>query len=100
MSGRDIARQFVSPEEDTPSVDLSRTGFTGPFGALSAGKTIRLPMDIEDELMRRSVRLGMSYGEYVRHVLVAHVVGADAARRMTAERLERVIGSGSDKHRE
>lgn len=50
--------------------------------------------------MRRSVRLGMSYGEYVRHVLVAHVVGADAARRMTAERLERVIGSGSDEHRE
>lgn len=99
MSGRDIARQFVSPEEDTPP-DLSRTGFTSPFGPLSPGKTVRLPTDIEDELMRRSAREGMSFGEYVRHVLTAHVVGADAARRMTAERLERVIGSGSDKHRE
>lgn len=100
MSQADVVREVMFAQEDTPPVDLSRTGFTSPFGALSAGKTIRLPMDIEDELMRRSVRLGMSYGEYVRHVLVAHVVGADAARRMTAERLERVIGSGSDEHRE
>lgn len=99
MSGRDVVQEFVSAEEDTPP-DLSRTGFTSPFGPLSPGKTVRLPTDIEDELMRRSVRLGMSYGEYVRHVLTAHVVGADAARRMTAERLERVIGSGSDEHRE
>ena len=99
MSGRDEVQEFVSAEEDTPP-GFSRNGFTSPFGPLSAGKTIRLPMEIEDELLRRSGREGMSFGEYVRHVLTAHVVGADAARRMTAERLERVIGSGSDKHRE
>lgn len=76
--------------------DLSRSGRTNPFGPLSEGRKIRLPIEIEQELDRLAHGEGMSYAEYVRDVLVAHVRGPDEAIRMTAERMRRVLRLGSD----
>lgn len=76
--------------------DLSRQPFGSPFGPLTEGKKVRLPADIEAELMRRAARRGQTYSDYVRDVLTAHVVGPREFVRIAEQAAREMVGLGSE----
>jgi len=76
--------------------DLSRSAFGSPFGPLTEGKKVRLPCDIEAELMRRAARRGQTFSDYVRDVLTVHVVGPDEFVRLAQAAAQEMVGLGSD----
>lgn len=75
---------------------LARHADSNPLGGLTEGRKIRLHFETEAELDRLAHSVGMTFSEYVRTVLMAHVHGADHVRRMHEQRLAAVLGTGSE----
>ena len=78
--------------DDTPLA--SRSGNSNPFGKCTEEVRAKVPYVIKEGLSRLVNESGMSEAEYVREVLMVHVLGVDAVRKLNEERLQRVAGIG------
>ena len=78
--------------DDTPLA--SRSGNSNPFGKCTEEVRARIPYEVKEGLSRLVNESGMSEAEYVREVIMVHVLGVDAVRKLNEERLQRVAGIG------
>jgi hypothetical protein len=75
---------------------LSRTGSTNPLGKLTFEVKTRIPESVGDELSRSAAAIGVSVSEYLRDLIVVHVMGEDHVRRMYEERLAVLARKGTE----
>lgn len=72
----------------------SRSGNSNNIGKCTEEVRTRIPYAVKEGLARLVNESGMSEAEYVREVLVVHVLGVDAVRQLNEEKLQRVAGIG------
>ena len=81
--------------DDTPLA--SRSGNSNPFGKCTEDVRARIPYEVKEGLSRLANESGMSEAEYVRDVLMVHVLGVDAVIKIHEERIKRFAGMGQEK---
>ena len=83
------------PQDAAPLT--SRSGTSNPFGKCTEDVRAKVPYVIKEGLSRLVNESGMSEAEYVRDVLMVHVLGVDAVIKIHEERIKRFAGMGQEK---
>lgn len=86
---------MTEPRNDAPL--SSRSGTSNPFGKCTEDVRARVPYAVKEGLARLVNESGMSEQEYVREVLMVHVLGVDVVLKIHEQRLMRAAGQGQEK---
>lgn len=83
------------PQDDTPLA--SRSGTSNPLGKCTEDIRTKVPYAIKDGLCRLANELGMSEAEYLRDLLMVHILGVNEVSKIQQDRINRFAAMGQEK---
>jgi len=86
---------MTKPQDDAPLA--SRSGTSNPLGKCTEDLRTKVPYAIKDGICRLANEVGMSEAEYLRDLLMVHVLGIDVVTKIQQDRINRFAGMGQEK---